>query len=206
VTDERGPAIGSPFNSRVAALYVERDGAYYGLEHVDPWDVERDARTYPGPWPVVAHPPCARWCQLASVNLARYGTPIGDDGGTFAAALAAVRRWGGVLEHPAYSLAWSHYGLPVPMRGGWSQSLDDPGLVTELSQVVYGHPARKRTWLYAVGIDPAALDWRETPARAVVGAGVRSGQSTAHPRAERELSTPAAFRDVLIALARSVGR
>lgn len=47
----------------VAALYVERDGAYYGLEHVDPWDVERDARTYAGPWPVVAHPPCNTWCQ-----------------------------------------------------------------------------------------------------------------------------------------------
>jgi hypothetical protein len=29
---------------KVAALYVERDGAYYGLPNVDPWDAERDAR------------------------------------------------------------------------------------------------------------------------------------------------------------------
>jgi hypothetical protein len=26
---------------RVAALFVERDGAYYGLPDVDPWDKER---------------------------------------------------------------------------------------------------------------------------------------------------------------------
>ena len=45
----------------VAALFVERDGAYYGLPNVDPWDAERDARTYAGPFPVVAHPPCERW-------------------------------------------------------------------------------------------------------------------------------------------------
>jgi hypothetical protein len=189
----------------IAALYVERDGAYYGVDDVDPWDEDRDARTYAGPWPVIAHPPCARWCQLASVNLARYGTPIGADGGTFAAALAAVRRWGGVLEHPAYSIAWDRYGLPVPSRGYWTGSLTDPGLTTEVSQVAYGHAARKRTWLYVVGVvDPPALDWSEPRHRAVVGAGVRSGESTDHPRAERDLATPPAFRDLLIALAYSV--
>ena len=46
---------------KVAALYVETNGVYYGLPDVDPWDEERDARLYDGPWPVVAHPPCARW-------------------------------------------------------------------------------------------------------------------------------------------------
>ena len=45
----------------IAALYVEKNGAYYGLDGVDPWDEERDARKYAGPWPVVAHPPCQRW-------------------------------------------------------------------------------------------------------------------------------------------------
>lgn len=44
----------------IAALYVEKGGAYYGLEGVDPWDEQRDARLYDGPWPVVAHPPCER--------------------------------------------------------------------------------------------------------------------------------------------------
>jgi hypothetical protein len=45
----------------IAALYVETDGAYFGLPGVDPWDEARDARKYAGPHPVVAHPPCQRW-------------------------------------------------------------------------------------------------------------------------------------------------
>jgi len=44
----------------VAALYVARGGAYWNLPDVDPWDVERDARLYAGPWAVIAHPPCQR--------------------------------------------------------------------------------------------------------------------------------------------------
>lgn len=82
----------------VAALFVERGGVYFGLPGVDPWDEQRDARLYDGPWPVVAHPPCSRWCQLAYIIEKRWGHKVGDDGGTFAFALDAVRRYGGVLE------------------------------------------------------------------------------------------------------------
>ena len=141
----------------IAALYVETGGAYFGINDVDPWDEARDARLYAGPYPVVAHPPCERWCQIASLVQAKLGGRdggkylIGNDGGTFEAALAAVRRYGGVLEHPAYSLAWSKSELPVPSWGGWTSSFDDPGFSSAVSQVAYGHPCRKRTWLYAVG-------------------------------------------------------
>ena len=42
---------------KVAALYVQPGGVYYGLPDVEPWGLpERDAREYAGPWPVVA--PC----------------------------------------------------------------------------------------------------------------------------------------------------
>ena len=51
----------------IAALYVQRGGIYWDLPDVDPWDEARDARLYAGPWPVVAHPPCARWCRLAGL-------------------------------------------------------------------------------------------------------------------------------------------
>jgi hypothetical protein len=190
---------------KVAALYVETNGVYYGLEDVDPWDEARDARLYDGPWPVVAHPPCSTWCQLASVNEVRWGKRIGDDGGCFKAALEAVHRFGGVLEHPAYSLAWTHYDLPRPERGSWQQPLWGPGLVTEVSQSAYGHAARKRTWLYLVG-DPVTLDWRDVDGEGVVGAGVHSGQSAGRKRVDGYVarSTPLAFRDVLLDMARSV--
>ena len=41
----------------IAALYVQTGGSYFDLPDVDPYDQDRDARTYAGPWPVVAHPP-----------------------------------------------------------------------------------------------------------------------------------------------------
>lgn len=187
----------------IAALYVEKNGVYAGLEGVEVWDEERDARTYAGPWPVVAHPPCNRWGQLARVNHARHGTPLGEDGGCFAAALEAVRRFGGVLEHPANTIAWPTFDLPKPKPGAWYAAFGGEGVVTEVSQVAYGHPARKRTWLYFVGPEPPALDWSEPPHTHVVGAGVHSGESTWATRDESSMRTPSAFRDVLIDMARS---
>jgi len=192
--------------SRVAALYVDPHGVYANLPDVELWDETRDARNYDGPWPVVAHPPCARWCQLASVNETRWGTPIGDDGGCFWHALDAVRRFGGVLEHPAYSLAWQRYELPRPVsRGGWTSSLTDPGYSIELAQSAYGHPARKRTWLYAIGCELVELPTREPRGVAVVGAGVHTGQAAGRGRLDgyAAIETPEAFRDLLLEMARS---
>lgn len=196
---------------RVAALYVDPKGVYAGLPDVEVWDEERDARTYAGPWPVVAHPPCARWSPLAYINRRRIpGYEIGDDGGCFVAALDAVRQWGGVLEHPAGSLAWKRYELPRPTRGLWMRSLFDPGWVTEISQVAYGHRARKRTWLYCVG-HPWPLDWSEPVAAAQVSS-FRHAPAGAHVPCEssrvrgREASvTPERFRDELIRLAKCEG-
>lgn len=194
----------------VAALYVETNGVYFGLDGVDPWDEQRDARLYEGPWPVVAHPPCARWSSLAYVNQSMHGYAVGDDGGCFESALNAVRTYGGVLEHPAGSIAWKHYGLPVPVRGGWVQSFDDAGWTTEASQVAYGHRARKRTWLYYVGnTPPPPLDWLDGEGECIVGdlwhgEGRRRGRGDRPRMYQREaLSTPEAFRDVLINMART---
>lgn len=90
----------------IAALYVETGGCYFGLPGVDPWDVTRDARNYAGQHPVVAHPPCQRWGRFWHGSTRKpHQFKLGDDGGCFAAALAAVRKFGGVLEHPADSHA-----------------------------------------------------------------------------------------------------
>lgn len=118
-------------------------------------------------------------------------------------------RWGGVLEHPAYSDAWRVFGLPKPTRGGWSKSILDGGWVTEVSQRQYGHRARKRTWLYAVGAELPDLDWGELPPLAVVSG---SHNHCDKPIGERNRvwsreakATPIAFRDLLLSIAASAG-
>lgn len=192
----------------VAALYVERNGIYAGLPDVDLWDEARDARNYEGPHPVVAHPPCTRWCQIAGVVEARWGHKRGEDGGCFAAALAAVRRFGGVLEHPAFTMAWKAYGLPRPKRGGGWVGNPLIGYVTHVEQGRYGHLARKATWLYAFGVRHLPrLAWGvdQQKAYAVVSNCANGGVPKGRPRVTKKAAsaTPTEFRDVLLGIARS---
>jgi hypothetical protein len=194
----------------IAALYVETGGCYFGLPHVDPWDQARDARRYAGPWPVVAHPPCERWGRFWNGGLAWKGEPKrkGDDGGCFAAALAAVRRCGGVLEHPAGSLAWAHFGLIAPPRaGGWVVADWRGGWTCQIDQGHYGHPARKPTWLYASAIELPLLRWgvsrpviADDRSDAWRARAARDGVCVLLSRRQRA-ATPLAFRDVLLAMA-----
>jgi hypothetical protein len=182
----------------VAALYVETNGVYYGLPDVDPWDKTRDARLYAGPWPVVAHPPCRAWSIMSNC---RPEIVKGEDGGCFKAALAAVGAYGGVLEHPAGSLAFRRFYLPRPVTDGWTQALYGEGWSCAVDQRWYGHEASKPTWLYYVGPDPPDLKWGRAPAGDKT-VGRSYGQRRSHLRAR----TPVAFRDVLLDMARSAGR
>jgi len=195
----------------IAALFVETNGHYFGLADVDPWDSARDARRYPGPYPVVAHPPCSRWCRLAGLVEARWGHKRGEDDGCFASALLSVRRWGGVLEHPAYSDAWPAFDLPRPVRGGGWQRGICGGWSCHVEQGHYGHVAKKATWLYAFGVSSLpSLDWSVTPDGAssapVSWCGNRVASGETRPRVGKAAAarTPESFRDMLLAIARSV--
>lgn len=202
----------------VAALYVARGGVYWDLLGVDPWDKERDARLYAGPYPVVAHPPCERW--------GRYwgGSPTtfprlkkGDDSGCFAAALAAVRKWGGILEHPEGSHAWRAFNLSLPPHDGrWIRAdwLDGHhGWTCCIEQGWYGHRARKATWLYAHGVELPDLKWGPAPGDFVrLDDGFHSKDERARAvktgacqrlSANQRRATPHQFRDLLLSIARS---
>lgn len=205
-----GWKVDSPEVRDVAALYVQEGGTYYGLPGVDPWPKSRDARLYPGDSPVVAHPPCSRWCRLAGLVEARWGHKKGNDGGCFQMALLDVRRWGGVLEHPAYSDAWAAFSLARPPReGGWVEADQQGGWACHVEQGRYGHPARKATWLYAVGTARPDLRWGYDPdARSKALVSWCENHTDAHDNRPRvgkaaAAATPRAFRDVLIELARS---
>jgi hypothetical protein len=182
----------------VAALYVHTKGAYFGLDKVDPWDEKRDARLYDGPYPVVAHPPCQSWSRLAALraSMSAGRRPQGEDGGTFSAALSSVRKWGGVLEHPAYSAAWSAHGLFWPPNdGGWVVADWSGGWTCQIEQGRYGHKIAKPTWLYAHGTELPSLRW---------GFSYRSRSEGLRMLSKRQrISTPAEFRDLLLEVART---
>jgi hypothetical protein len=193
----------------IAALFVETGGRYFGMPNVDPWDVTRDARKYDGELPVVAHPPCFLWVNLAAVNWKRYQRerpawyPGGTDGGCFASALASVRRCCGVLEHPAGSWAWNHFDLQRPDRlDSWSWNWNRPNEWTcEVWQSAYGHAARKRTWLLYVGSRPPIhLDWRREPGTHQVGWFDRIKPTLSKKAAS---ATPPSFAAMLLKLAAS---
>lgn len=191
-------AAQQPLSVLVAALFVERDGIYFGVPSVDPWDKARDARLYSGPYPVVAHPPCDRWHQLSAVNHKRWGFKINEDEGCFAFALAAVRRFGGVLEHPAETRAFKFHGIPEPVAGNWQRTIDGDW-VTEVWQSSYGHRARKRTWLlYHGDTPPPPLRWKKKPGTFQIG--LFDQKKPQLPKTERS-ATPPEFRDLLINIA-----
>lgn len=196
-------------------LFALPNGPYASVADVEIWDKARDARRYAGPHRVIAHPPCERWGRYwFGGPSARVRRVKGDDQGCFEAALEAVRRWGGVLEHPAASSAWSHFGLKTPPRaGGWVSAglLDDPGWTCCVDQGHYGHRAQKATWLYAVGVPLPILTWGKSSRRVRLDDGyhtreerrrkVRTGTCQRLSHRERA-ETPIAFRDMLLSMVR----
>ncbi len=186
-------------NKNVSVLFCDPRGIYPTLVE-DWWDEKRDARNYAGIRGIVAHPPCGRWCKLAPVNQKRWGAKVGDDGGCFASALRNLRFHGGVLEHPALSLAWPAFGLEKPTHRGWNQ-INDKEWVCEVWQSAYGHRARKRTWLLYhsyVGRPPFELRWGRAAGTHQIG-----GFDITKPVLSRRegSATPLAFALELIKLA-----
>lgn len=208
---------------QVAALFIEPEGCYAGLPGVDPWDEARDARKYAGPHPVVAHPPCQRWGRFWHGSTRKpHQFQLGDDGGCFAAALEAVNRFGGVIEHPADSKAWDAFGLMKPPRhGGWVGNVyrdwkRGPWTCC-VHQGHYGHMSGKATWLYVAGVhymDLPTLQWGKTEQRLPEWMVERYGYEKARrigvvamvggkDKTAIRNATPTEFRDVLLSIARN---
>ncbi len=201
----------------VAALFVEEGGVYCGMPDVDAWGISRDARTYAGPHPVVAHPPCERWGRYwFGGPSAKVRREKGDDDGCFASALAAVRLWGGVLEHPADSSAWAWFGLRKPPRSGeWIEADDVGGWTCEVEQGHYGHRARKRTWLYRARVfSPQLLSGPSVPPPSVnstpqeLPPGRRASRTGICQRmsGKQRRATPPEFARLLLSIARGAAK
>ena len=117
------------FNAeRVAVLWVEAKSHYWRLwPEVELWGKGRDARTYAGPHPIIAHPPCGPWGKFKGMCFRQ----AREDG---IYAIDLVHRWGGVIEQPLGSTLFQEHG-----RGGE---------VEMIKQGDHGHLAEKATLLY----------------------------------------------------------
>lgn len=190
----------------IAALFVQSNGTYFNDPRFDPWDELRDARKYKGPWPVIAHPPCQRWGRLGLANWHRWGgehNRPGNDQGCFASALASVREYGGVLEHPAGTMAWPAFGIPRPKPFRWDR-VSAREWVCEVWQSAYGHRANKATWLlYVSDYAPFELNWLRPVGTHQVGFQDRRGKAKNKPTLSKKEAnmTPEPFKELLYQLA-----
>lgn len=181
----------------VAILFARQDSNYKAMAGCDVYDIDRDARTFAGGMPVVAHPPCRAWASLR-----HHAKPRDGEKDLAFFAIDAVRTNGGVLEHPWLSTLWSVAGLPesgsIDQWGGWTLPID---------QNWFGHRARKRTRLYIVGVTPRQIP--EIPivlGEATHTVGLWSGRDRSRCRpsiAKWEYeNTPPALAEWLVELAR----
>lgn len=168
---------------KVCALFCRSDSVYRELLF-DVWDAERDARQYPGPWPVVAHPPCRGWGSLR-----HFAKPDPGELELAFYAIDSVRRWGGVLEHPHGSSLWPVAGLPKSGSDAFG------GFTVLVDQGWFGHFAPKPTWLYVVG-----MPRHHFPPMPIDDLRRRTGRTLAMLPADRE-RTPWLFAKFLIDVA-----
>lgn len=126
-------------------LFARADSHYKTIPGTDVFDIDRDARSWSGGAPCVAHPPCRTWGRLR-----QFAKPRPDEKALGPWAVLKIRTWCGVLEHPAESTLFAHCGVPRPGRpadmwGGWTLAVE---------QFHWGHRAEKATWFYIVGCRP----------------------------------------------------
>jgi hypothetical protein len=185
----------------VAVLFARADSIYKSRPDCDVWDAERDALKWEGGSPIVAHPPCRAWGQLA-----HFAKPRPDEKQLAIWAVEQIRKWGGVLEHPAKSKLWPTVGLPEPgERDEWG------GFTLPILQWWWGHKAEKATRLYICGCDTKDLppiplrigeaEYAMQSGSLARGRAVSQGAKPGVTKPERE-HTPPALAEWLIQVAR----
>lgn len=177
----------------IAVLCAATNSIYKTLPGLEVYDIKRDARTFQGGMPVVAHPPCRGWSAYCSHQA--HATEEEKQLGVWCAE--QVRQWGGVLEQPAHSRLFQAAGLPLP-----GQSSPCGGFTLDIEQAWWGYPMKKRTWLFFAGIAQfdLAVPYRPHDSRSGEGDRRRQQRMSKNQRA----ATYPALAKWLVAAARMV--
>jgi hypothetical protein len=187
-TESSGVAV-----KMIAVLCVSRNSVYKQIKGVDSYDEDRDARTFPGGIPAVAHPPCR--CYSA---FCRHQAKPKDRESEMALGVWCVdqvRKWGGVIEQPAHSKLWETCGLPQPK----DRNAAECAWSMELPQFWFGDVREKNTWLFFSRIPRA--DVPKLPFRLKPEGGDRRAWQLMSSKNQRE-KTPMQFAQWLVECAR----
>jgi hypothetical protein len=135
----------------IAALCVSGRSIYKHLDGVIAYDRERDARTFTGGVPVVAHPPCRCWSKFLSHQAKPTDPQAEMELGLW--CVQQVIENGGVLEHPAHSRLFAAANLPVPN----SPDATPFFYTVYVEQSWFGYHSRKPTWVLVCGVPKRQL-------------------------------------------------
>jgi len=131
----------------IAVLFARKDSIYHKFPECDVYDKNRNALTFKGGMPIIAHPPCRLWGKLS-----HFSSAPEEEKKLAIWSINQIRENGGVLEHPAASRLWPVMNLPhygkFDKYGGWTLGV---------FQWWFGHKAEKRTKLYICGVKPANI-------------------------------------------------
>lgn len=126
---------------QIPVLFVDKK-TNYSHYNTDLYDIRRNAISIVENCAALYHPPCRTWGRLRQFTKFYPG-----EHWLAVWSIIRIRKFGGVLEHPAGSSLWKFMCLPLPgagydVFGGFS---------VKINQSDFGFKCEKNTWLYIVG-------------------------------------------------------
>lgn len=163
-------------------LFTQKNSVYLTVQGFDCYDAQRDALTFKRGLPIIAHPPCRLWSRMR-----RFSTAPAHERWLAVWSIIYVRKYGGIVEHPAGSAIFRFMGIPTngsPDKYG--------GFLISVDQSWFGHPCRKRTYLYICGISRSQVPAHPLSFRPITSSISRSKHLKELKKTERS-STPLIF-------------
>ena len=128
----------------IPVLCTSGNSIYRRIAIADPYDKHRDARSYTGSSPIVAHPPCRSW----SAFCRHQAKPERLEAELGIWCCELLKQNGGVLEQPAWSHLFRAAGLPLP-----GEAPSNGLFSVRVDQAWFGYPTKKKTWICFAHID-----------------------------------------------------
>lgn len=132
---------------KIPVLFTLPNSEYKKFSFTDCYDESRNALTYTGDAPIIAHPPCRLWGRLSQFSKAPQVERL-----LAIWTIIQIRKNGGILEHPSGSRLFKK--MRIPLDG----SPDNyGGFLISINQHWFGFKARKKTFLYILGCSRSQL-------------------------------------------------